>query len=91
MQPRRVKMHVNTGSYILLHFTSCRRPGRVIAGAAPCGRRDRGARPGGAFAKCLLNFGLRPDMPAGIRHRQPMGDRQLRTVACDVAQRRSAL
>ena len=32
------------------------------------------------FAKCLLNFGLRPDRPAGIRHRQPMGDRQLRTV-----------
>ena len=23
----------------------------------------------GAFAKCLLNFGLRPDRPAGIRHR----------------------
>ena len=47
--------------------------------------------PGRAFAKCLLNFGLRPDRPAGIRHRQPMGDRQLRTVACDVTQRRSAL
>ena len=48
-------------------------------------------RAGRAFAKCLLNFGLRPDRPAGIRHRQPMGDRQLRTVACDVTQRRSAL
>ena len=47
--------------------------------------------PGRAFAKCLLNFGLRPDRPAGIRHSQPMGDRQLRTVACDVTQRRSAL
>ena len=46
---------------------------------------------GRAFAKCLLNFGLRPDRPAGIRHRQPMGDRPLRTVACDVTQRRSAL
>ena len=30
--------------------------------------------PGRAFAKCLLNFGLRPDRPAGIRHRQPMGE-----------------
>ena len=46
---------------------------------------------GGAFAKCLLNFGLRPDRPAGIRHRQPMGDRQLWTVACDVTQWWSAL
>ena len=50
-----------------------------------------GISPGGAFAKCILNFGLRPDRPAGIRHRQPMGDRQLRTVACDVTQWRSAL
>ena len=57
---------------------------RGLALGAPC-------RPGRAFAKCLLNFGLRSDRPAGIRHRQPMGDRQLRTVACDVTQRQSAL
>ena len=51
---------------------------------------QRPDRPGSAFAKCLLNFGLRPDRPAGIRHREPMGDRPLRTVAHDVTQRRGA-
>ena len=70
---------------------------RISAVLSPCERKGSLVLlveihlPGRAFAKCLLNFGLRPDRPAGIRHRQPMGDRQLRTVACDVTQRRSAL
>ena len=58
--------------------------------ARPRPEPPNGSRPGRAFAKCLINFGLRPDRPAGIRHRQPMGDRPLRTVAHDVTQRRGA-
>ena len=68
------------------------RPGQLPAATHRYWRvRHDAVRPGRVFAKCLLNFGLRPDRPAGIRHRQPMGDRQLRTVACDITQRRSAL
>ena len=37
-----------------------------------------------------IKFRITARQAGWIRHRQPMGDRQLRTVACDVTQRRGA-